>query len=149
MKPDFQQASKSDFLVCLLMVCWPNGKASDYESGDCRFEPCMDNNYHCLLFANAYLWCALCLRGFVFCFLPNFSRTAPCSKKENGFMPPRPRAWAGKRICRSPPSANSGSGLTGSKICRRISLSTSTILRRIPRWPGLSGTTYCAGSISS
>ncbi|KAH8587690.1 hypothetical protein B0O99DRAFT_732981 [Bisporella sp. PMI_857] len=22
------------------MACWPNGKASDYESGDCRFDPC-------------------------------------------------------------------------------------------------------------
>ena len=24
------------------MVLWPNGKASDYESGDRRFEPCQD-----------------------------------------------------------------------------------------------------------
>ena len=24
-------------------VCWPNGKASDYESGDCRFDPCVDH----------------------------------------------------------------------------------------------------------
>ena len=23
------------------MACWPNGKASDYESGDCRFDPCV------------------------------------------------------------------------------------------------------------
>jgi hypothetical protein len=34
------------------MVYWPNGKASDYESGDCRFDPCID---HTLLLYHAYL----------------------------------------------------------------------------------------------
>ena len=27
------------------MVGWPNGKALDYESRDCRFDPCVDHNY--------------------------------------------------------------------------------------------------------
>jgi hypothetical protein len=31
------------------MVCWPNGKASDYESGDCRFDPCVDQVSFCFL----------------------------------------------------------------------------------------------------
>ena len=26
------------------MVGWPNGKALDYESRDCRFDPCVDQN---------------------------------------------------------------------------------------------------------
>ena len=25
------------------MVAWPNGKALDYESRDCRFDPCRDH----------------------------------------------------------------------------------------------------------
>lgn len=36
----------------LKMDCWPNGKASDYESGDCRFDPCVVhlNRVHTLAF---------------------------------------------------------------------------------------------------
>jgi hypothetical protein len=26
------------------LVGWPNGKALDYESRDCRFDPCVDQN---------------------------------------------------------------------------------------------------------
>ena len=26
-------------------VGWPNGKALDYESRDCRFDPCVDQNH--------------------------------------------------------------------------------------------------------
>lgn len=36
-------------LVNHQMACWPNGKASDYESGDCRFEPCVGHSF-CLFF---------------------------------------------------------------------------------------------------
>ena len=38
------------------MVCWPNGKASDYESGDCRFDPCVDHYHFFFFFADPDRW---------------------------------------------------------------------------------------------
>ena len=36
---------------------WPNGKALDYESRDCRFDPCVGHQFqfHCAAFGNVDL----------------------------------------------------------------------------------------------
>jgi hypothetical protein len=34
---------RSSFITVMTPVGWPNGKALDYESRDCRFDPCVDH----------------------------------------------------------------------------------------------------------
>lgn len=47
-------------------VGWPNGKALDYESRDCRFDPCVDQQH--------YNHPALGARPFVLLFFPIFAK---------------------------------------------------------------------------
>jgi hypothetical protein len=36
-------------------VGWPNGKALDYESRDCRFDPCVDHSFAFFLLIAKFL----------------------------------------------------------------------------------------------
>ena len=37
-------------------ACWPNGKALDYESRDCRFDPCVGHPDRILSHPSDRLW---------------------------------------------------------------------------------------------
>ena len=37
---------------------WPNGKALDYESRDCRFDPCVGQIVHCTFVLRINFWFA-------------------------------------------------------------------------------------------
>ena len=68
--------------------CGPTDKASDYESGDCRFESCQDQHFYSprkTIIRNGYFWCDdsnhIC-NNFMF-----YNSQSIFGKEENGRKP--------------------------------------------------------------
>ena len=71
--------------------CGPMDKASDYESGDCRFESCQDQHFYSprkTIIRNGYFWCDdsnhIC-NNFMF-----YNSQSIFGKAENGRKPENP-----------------------------------------------------------